>query len=140
MDETYGAILPSVYVTLFFWKFDPHPPPRNANNIIHDTFVTLFSRKSDTPPPHLHYVMSLEWPLFLLFIVMTFTHCILFSLALTLRSWKILNKMLVWVTEGLDVLLPVSLTQWLPSVSQPTATASDTTMASSLRSLKMAGR
>ena len=21
------------YVTLFSWKFDPHPPPRNANNI-----------------------------------------------------------------------------------------------------------
>ena len=37
------------YVTLFFWKLDPHPPPRNANNIEHYTFVTLFSRKSDTP-------------------------------------------------------------------------------------------
>ena len=33
------------YVTLFFWKLDPHPPPRNANNIEHYTFVTLFSRK-----------------------------------------------------------------------------------------------
>ena len=39
------------YVTLFFWKLDPHPPPRNANNIEHYTFVMLFSRKSDTPPP-----------------------------------------------------------------------------------------
>ena len=39
------------YVTLFFWKFDPHPPPRNANNIEHYTLVTFFSRKSDTPPP-----------------------------------------------------------------------------------------
>ena len=39
------------YVTLFFWKLDPHPPPRNANNIEHHTFVTLFSRKSDTHPP-----------------------------------------------------------------------------------------
>ena len=38
------------YVTLFFWKVDPHPPPRNANNIEHYTFVTIFSRKSDTPP------------------------------------------------------------------------------------------
>ena len=37
------------YVTLFFCKLDPHPPPRNANNIEHYTFVTLFSRKSDTP-------------------------------------------------------------------------------------------
>ena len=50
------------YVTLFFWKLDPHPPPRNANNIEYYTFVTLFSRKSDTPPhPHLRYV-TLEWP------------------------------------------------------------------------------
>ena len=39
------------YVTLFFWKLDPHPPPRNANNIEHDTFVTLFPRESDTLPP-----------------------------------------------------------------------------------------
>ena len=37
------------YVTLFFWKLDPHPPPRNANNIEHYTFVTFFSRKPDTP-------------------------------------------------------------------------------------------
>ena len=50
------------YVTLFFWKLDPHPPPRNANNIEHYTFVTLFSRKSHTPHPHLRYV-TLEWPL-----------------------------------------------------------------------------
>ena len=55
------------YVTLFFWKLDPHPPPRNgtnANNIEHYTFVMLFSRKSDTPYPHLRYV-TLEWPLIL---------------------------------------------------------------------------
>ena len=39
------------YVMLFSWKLDPHPPPRNANNIEHYTFVTLFSRKSDTPTP-----------------------------------------------------------------------------------------
>ena len=37
------------YVTLFFWKLDPHPPPRNPNNIERYTFVTLLSRKSDTP-------------------------------------------------------------------------------------------
>ena len=49
------------YVTLFFCKLDPHPPPRNANNIEHYTFITLFSGKSDTPHPHLHYV-TLEWP------------------------------------------------------------------------------
>ena len=51
------------YVTLFFWKLDPHPPPRNANNIEQYTFVTLFSRKGDTPHPHLRYV-TLEWPLY----------------------------------------------------------------------------
>ena len=37
------------------------PPPHNANNIEHYTFVTLFSRKSDPPHPHLRYV-TLEWP------------------------------------------------------------------------------
>ena len=51
------------YVTLLSWKLDPHPPPRNANNIEHYTFITLFSGKSDTPHPHLHYV-TLEWPLY----------------------------------------------------------------------------
>ena len=35
----------------FFWKFDTHPPPRNANNVKPYTFVMLFSRKSDTPAP-----------------------------------------------------------------------------------------
>ena len=50
------------YVTLFFCKLDPHPPPRNANNIEHYIFVTLFSGKSDTPHPHLRYV-TLEWSL-----------------------------------------------------------------------------
>ena len=50
------------YVTLFFCKLDPHPPPRNANTIEHYTFVTLFPGKSDTPHPHLRYV-TLEWPL-----------------------------------------------------------------------------
>ena len=38
------------YVTLFSWKFDPHPPPRTANNVEPYTFVTLFSGKADTPP------------------------------------------------------------------------------------------
>ena len=49
------------YVTLFIWKLDPDPPPRNANNIEAYTFVTLISGKSDTPHPHLRYVI-LEWP------------------------------------------------------------------------------
>ena len=39
------------YVTLFFWKLNPHPPPRNANNIEHYTFVTLFFQKIRHPPP-----------------------------------------------------------------------------------------
>ena len=40
-----------IFMPLFFWKLDLHPPPRNANNIEHYTFVTPFSRKSDTPTP-----------------------------------------------------------------------------------------
>ena len=47
--------------TLFFWKFDPHPPPRNANNVEPYIFVTLFSVKAH-PHPQLRYV-TLEWPL-----------------------------------------------------------------------------
>ena len=50
------------YVTLFFWKLDPHPPPRNANNIEYYTFVTLSSRKSETPPPP-SALRNTEWPL-----------------------------------------------------------------------------
>ena len=49
------------YVTLFSWKFDPHPPPRYANNVEQYTIVTLFSGKADTPHPLLRYV-TLEWP------------------------------------------------------------------------------
>ena len=49
------------YVTLFFGKLDPHPPPRNANNIEHNTFVTFFPENL-TPHPHRRYV-TLEWPL-----------------------------------------------------------------------------
>ena len=45
-----GAI--QVLLNLFFWKLDPHPPPRNANNIEPYTFVTLSPGKTDTP--HLH--------------------------------------------------------------------------------------
>ena len=50
------------YVALFFWKLDPHPPPRNANNIEHYTFVTLFSRKSDTPPRFVAGNMDVNTP------------------------------------------------------------------------------
>ena len=35
----------------FSCKIDPHPPPRNANNVELYTFVTLFSWKADTPTP-----------------------------------------------------------------------------------------
>ena len=49
------------YVMLFFWKLDPHPPPRNANNIEHYTFVMLFPENQTPPHPHLRYV-TLEWP------------------------------------------------------------------------------
>ena len=53
----------------FFWKLDPHPPPRNANNIEPYTFVSLFPGKSDTPHPHLRYV-TLEWPLSVSYLVL----------------------------------------------------------------------
>ena len=39
------------YVTLFFCKLGPHPPPRNANNIEHYTFVMLFPENRTPPPP-----------------------------------------------------------------------------------------
>ena len=39
------------YVMLFFGKSDPHPPPRNANNIEHYTFVTLFLENLTPPTP-----------------------------------------------------------------------------------------
>ena len=48
------------YVTLFSWKFDPHPPPGKANNVEPYIFVMLFSGKADTHPL-LRYV-TLEWP------------------------------------------------------------------------------
>ena len=38
-----GAI--QVLHNAFFWKLDPHPPPRNANSIEPYTFVTLFFQK-----------------------------------------------------------------------------------------------
>ena len=48
------------YVTLFFWKLDPHPPPRNANNIEHLLHLrNAFFQK--IRHPHLRYV-TLEWP------------------------------------------------------------------------------
>ena len=35
------------YVMLFPWEFDPHPPPRNANNVEPYTFVhDAFFRES----------------------------------------------------------------------------------------------
>ena len=39
--------------THFSWKFDPHPPPRNANNVEPYIFLTRVSLKADTPslPP-----------------------------------------------------------------------------------------
>ena len=43
------------YVTLFFGKLDAHPPPRNANNIEHYNFVTLFPENM-TAHPHRRYV------------------------------------------------------------------------------------
>ena len=47
MSCSIGAI--QVLRNAFFLKLDPHPTPRNANNIEPYTFVTLFSRKLNTP-------------------------------------------------------------------------------------------
>ena len=73
------------YVTLFSWKLDPHPPPRNANNIEPYTFVTLLTRKINPPsPPALrntwmapdleqtHTIFYLEW----LFFAITFVRSV----------------------------------------------------------------
>ena len=38
------------------WELDPHPPPRNANNVEHYTFVTLCSGKCYTIPVRSHLV------------------------------------------------------------------------------------
>ena len=47
--RVYGAI--QVLRNAIFLEIEPHPPPRNANNIEYYTFVTLLSRKSDPPTP-----------------------------------------------------------------------------------------
>ena len=49
----YAGILGAIQVlrNAIFLETGPPPTPRNANDIEHYTFVTLFSRKSDTPPP-----------------------------------------------------------------------------------------
>ena len=39
------------YVKLFSWKFDIHPPSRNASNVESYTFVTFFSGKFEAPHP-----------------------------------------------------------------------------------------
>ena len=50
MFETAGCCTTSHNVA-YRSKLDPHPPPRNANNVEPYTFVTLFSGKFDTHPP-----------------------------------------------------------------------------------------
>ena len=46
----------------FSWEFDPHPPPRNANNVERYTFVMHISGKADTPY-HPQRYLTLECPL-----------------------------------------------------------------------------
>ena len=46
-------------VTLFSWNLNPHPPPRNHNNVEAYTFITIFSGKLDTPHPP--YVLCNTW-------------------------------------------------------------------------------
>ena len=45
----------------FSWEFDPHPPPRNANNVEPYTFVMLFSGKADTPPRQPPTPLRTDW-------------------------------------------------------------------------------
>ena len=45
-----GAI--QVLRSFFFWKCDPHPPPRNANNVEQYTFVTIFAGYLTPSHPH----------------------------------------------------------------------------------------
>ena len=40
------------FVTLFSWKFDTHPLPRNVNNVDLYTFETLFCWNPNTPTPY----------------------------------------------------------------------------------------
>ena len=49
------------YVTFFFFKFDTHPPPHNANNVEPYIFVTLFRGNLTPSHPRRRYV-TLEWP------------------------------------------------------------------------------
>ena len=39
------------YVTLFSMEFDPHPPPRNANNVEPYTFVINACFRESSHPP-----------------------------------------------------------------------------------------
>ncbi len=52
------------YLTLFSWKFDTHPHPRNANNVEAYTFVALFPPGNLTPtqPPLRHVTLEVEGP------------------------------------------------------------------------------
>ena len=49
MSVVLGAI--QLLRNAIFLEIGPPPTPRNANNIEHDTFVTLFFQKNQTPPP-----------------------------------------------------------------------------------------
>ena len=50
MWPTLGAV--QVLRKGFSMEFDPHTPPRNANNVEPYTVVTLFSGKADSSHPH----------------------------------------------------------------------------------------
>ena len=49
IGPTYFSTWVTFLRNAFFWKFDPHPPPRNANNVEPHTFITPFSGKAYTP-------------------------------------------------------------------------------------------
>ena len=76
-----------VYVKLFSWKFDLQSPPRNANNVEPYSSIMLFSRKFDTPHPHLHYVTR-EWPLVLPTHNNSFNSHSFFSIPILIKSFN----------------------------------------------------
>ena len=49
------------YVTLFYWKFNTHPPHCNSNEVEPYIFVTLFLGNTTPSRPLLRYI-TLEWP------------------------------------------------------------------------------
>ena len=68
-----GAI--QVFRNAFSRECDPHPPPRNANNVEPYTVVTLFSGKADTHPPRTALRNTWMSPYRIIINLKHITHC-----------------------------------------------------------------